>query len=225
MKRRDLISAVLGLPAMAGMKVTPLPPDVSLDAELPAAGATKGEEPPFVIFLQPDRALSPESAVRLREQMTEFLKSAGVNAKAAVLPHGMKVTTMTPSGEIRGGEPETPRSNDRERPWMGDVLFHFCAVSQQLLRVAIDAWDLHPCSVRHAMVTLTGAEKSRLTFNFSLVSPEFSSTHLIAIDERTNSLCQWGSVEAIGEHNDARERRDREAAYAAFNESKKEYAK
>lgn len=117
MKRRDLISAVLGLPAMAGIKAAPLVPGESVDAEVPSAGATKGGEPPFVIVLQPDRPMLTEAVVRLREQMTEFLDSAGVNAKAVVLPCGMSIKTLSADGEIRGVEPPPTK------PWCGQLVY------------------------------------------------------------------------------------------------------
>ena len=120
MKRRDLISAVMSLPAMAGIKAIPLVPGEAVDAEVPSAGATKGVEPPFVIVLQPDRPLREEAIVRLREQMTEFLDSAGVNAKAVVLPNGLTIKTVTPDGVVHGGEPEaTPDT----KPWCGQLVY------------------------------------------------------------------------------------------------------
>jgi len=125
MKRRDLISAVMGLPAMAGIKAMPLMPDEAVDSEVPQAGATKVAEPPFVIVLQPDRPLPPDAIVRLREQMTEFLDSAGVNAKAAVLPHGVSIKTVTPDGVVHGGEPEAPPDT---KPWCGQLVYDWAKV-------------------------------------------------------------------------------------------------
>jgi hypothetical protein len=125
MKRRDLISAVMGLPAMAGIKAMPLMPDEAVDAEVPQAGATKGAEPPFVIVLQPDRPLPQEAIVRIREQMTEFLNTAGVNAKAVVLPNGMTIKTVTPDGVVHGGEPEAPPDT---KPWCGQLVYDWAKV-------------------------------------------------------------------------------------------------
>jgi hypothetical protein len=126
MKRRDLISAVLGLPAMAGMKAAPLVPGESMDAEVPSAGATKGGEPPFVIVLQPDRALPTATVVRIREQMTEFLDSAGVNAKAVVLPCGLSIKTLTADGVVHGVEPEPPPAT---KPWCGQLVYDWFKAS------------------------------------------------------------------------------------------------
>jgi hypothetical protein len=217
MKRRDLISAVMALPAMAGIKAMPLVPGEAVDAEVPQAGATKVAEPPFVIVLQPDRPLREEVVERIREQMTEFLIASGVNAKAVVLPNGMTIKTVTTDGVVHGGEPEAPQSDDYERPWIGDVLFHFYAVADQI-QVSIEGWDLHPRSVRHAAVTLKSRTKYTSDWNGTKVSPDFSSTHRIAIDERTNSLSRWGSVEAINEHNAAREKRDSDTIAAKIKE-------
>lgn len=127
MKRRDLISAVLGLPAMAGIKAMPLVPDEPMDGDVPAAGATKGAEPPFVIVLQPDCPLPQETIVRLREQMTEFLNAAGVNAKAVVLPNGMTIKTVTPDGVVHGGGPESPPAT---KPWCGPVVYDWVKASR-----------------------------------------------------------------------------------------------
>jgi hypothetical protein len=118
---------------------------------------------------------------------------------------------------VHGGEPEAPQSDDYERPWIGDVLFHFYAVADQI-QVSIEGWDLHPRSVRHAAVTLKSRTKYTSDWNGTKVSPDFSSTHRIAIDERTNSLSRWGSVEAINEHNAAREKRDSDTIAAKIKE-------
>jgi hypothetical protein len=95
MKRRDLISGILGLPAMAGMKATPLSPG----------------EPPFVIVLQPDRPLPSDCTERMRIQMDEFVKTSGINARVLVLPYGVTMTTIPPGGA-------TPD----EKPWVGPVV-------------------------------------------------------------------------------------------------------
>ena len=131
MKRRDLISAVMGLPAMAGIKAMPLMPDEPMDEAVPEAGATKGVGTPFVIVLQPDRPLPQEAIVRLREQMTEFLNAAGVNAKAVVLPNGMTIKTVTPDGVVHGGEPE---SQPDTKPWCGPVVYDWVKASQRGVR-------------------------------------------------------------------------------------------
>jgi hypothetical protein len=94
-------------------------------AEVPQAGATKGAGTPFVIVLQPDRPLPQEAIVRLREQMTEFLDSAGVNAKAAVLPHGVSIKTVTPDGVVHGGEPE---ASPATKPWCGHLVYDWARV-------------------------------------------------------------------------------------------------
>lgn len=98
MKRRDLISGILGLPAMAGMKATPLSP---------------GEpgQPPFVIVLQPDRPLPSDCTEHLRSQMKEFIETSGINARVLVLPYGVTMTTIPPGGA-------TPD----EKPWVGPVV-------------------------------------------------------------------------------------------------------
>jgi len=120
MNRRDLISAIMGLPAMAGIKAMPLVPGEAVDSEVPQAGATNGAGTPFVIVLQPDRPLPQEVVVRLREQMTEFLDAAGVNAKAVVLPTGMTIKTVTPDGVVHGGESEAPPAT---KPWCGQLVY------------------------------------------------------------------------------------------------------
>jgi hypothetical protein len=163
MKRRDLISAVMGLPAMAGIKAMPLVPGEAVDAEVPQAGATKGAGTPFVIVLQPDRALPKEAIVRLREQMTEFLDSAGVNAKAVVLPNGMTIKTVTPDGVVHGGEPEAPPDT---KPWCGQLVYAWASVPTNNRR-SFDVVEL-PHGHRLCLRTECGGEKYDTTADVSI---------------------------------------------------------
>lgn len=120
MNLRDLISAVMALPAMAGIKAIPLVPGEAVDSEVPSAGATKGVEPPFVIVLQPDRPLPQEAVERIRSKMKEFIDTSGLNARVLVLPHGVSIKTVTPDGVVHGGEPEaTPAT----KPWCGQLVY------------------------------------------------------------------------------------------------------
>ena len=120
MKRRDLISAVMGLPAMAGIKAMPLMPDEPMDEAVPESGATKGVGTPFVIVLQPDRPLPTDCIDRLRIQMKEFIETSGLNARVLVLPYGMTLKTMSPEGVVHGGEPEAPPAT---KPWCGQLVY------------------------------------------------------------------------------------------------------
>ncbi len=125
MKRRDLISAVMGLPAMAGIKAMPLVPDEAVDEAVPAAGATKGAGTPFVIVLQPDRPLREEAVERIRSQMNEFIDTSRLNARVLVLPHGMTLKTVSPEGVVHGGEPEAPPDT---KPWCGQLVYDWAKV-------------------------------------------------------------------------------------------------
>lgn len=131
MKRRDLISAVMGLPAMAGIKAMPLMPDEPMDEAVPEAGATKGVGTPFVIVLQPDRPLPADCIDRLRSQMKEFIDTSELNARVLVLPYGMTLKTMSPDGVVSGGEPE---SQPDTKPWCGPVVYDWVKASQRGVR-------------------------------------------------------------------------------------------
>jgi hypothetical protein len=128
MNRRDLISAVLGLPAMAGIKVSPLRPDEPMDKPVPMVAEAAAPSDPFLIVLQPERPITFDAINDLRAQMREFLDSAGVNAKAVVLPYGLGVKTVTPDGVVHGGEPPTETA-PTTKPWCGQLVYDWCKAS------------------------------------------------------------------------------------------------
>ncbi len=98
MKRRDLLSGILGLPAMAGVKVEPV---------------VKSESDPFLFVIRPDRPLSSEAIQAIRDQLKDFFESSGVNAKGLVLPYGCDFSTVMPDGKVHNGD---------SKPWVGQVV-------------------------------------------------------------------------------------------------------
>jgi hypothetical protein len=127
MKRRDLLSGILGLPAMAGVKVEPV---------------VKGESPakPFLFVIRPDRPLSSQAIQAIRDQLKDFFDSSGVNAKGMVLPYGCDFSTVMPDGKVHNGD---------SKPWVGQVVLAWSMAARpgerrsfQVARVGLDGYHL-----------------------------------------------------------------------------------
>jgi hypothetical protein len=166
---------------MAGIKAMPLVPGEAMDEAVPAAGATKVAEPPFVIVLQPDRPLPQKVCVRLREQMTEFLDSAGVNAKAAVLPHGVSIKTVTPDGVVHGGDPEAPPDT---KPWCGQLVY---------------AWAMMPTNNRRSFDVVELPHGHRLCLRTECDGVNYDTAADVSMTVN-NEVCPHEAVWLINQH-------------------------
>lgn len=158
MNRRDILSAVMGLPAMAGMKASALRPNDPEDKPVPAAGAT-GE--PFVIVLQPKRPMVTPAMDALREQMREFIKDSGLNAWSIVLPWGLEMKTMTADGAIHGGEAEEKPAE--RKPWVGAVVWEWARANDMIYQFGAPTsrrrkFDVRRVDGRWHLVLLTQAD-------------------------------------------------------------------
>jgi hypothetical protein len=167
----------------------------------------------FLLIVQTKDMLTPDVIERIRDQFQGACDQSGMNCrKVVVLPRNVEVSTIKSDGTICSGEAVSPQTDDQDRPWIGDVLWTLTFSDH--IHVAVEAWDIRPRGVRHAAVTLTSPHRESMVGWSCVASEAFSSAHRIAIDERTNSLSQWGSTEAFAEHREAREKRDMDAVAA-----------
>jgi len=189
-----------------------------------AAVDTKGDITPpeqasdgFLLVVRTKDAMKTEFAERIRERFQGACDQSGINCRrVVVVPQAVEISTIKPDGTICSGEAVSPQTDDQDRPWIGDVLWTLTFSDH--VHVAVEAWDIRPRSVRHAAVTLTSPHRESMVGWRYVASEAFSSAHRIAIDERTNSLSQWGSTEAFTEHREARKKRDMDAVAAKFQE-------